>query len=236
VTRQKSYRLGPADERDVRWGLSQDVKGDVGIRSSFTAFLNTMNLRSKLERWNPGTPKRVDGRLDLYNFQSQVIDCKGTDHSTLLTYEMSETVMHAGSDYRRVWGSFEEIGDEHLSTLAIRYGRHQVLGGLEAFDDLGALVLFTTSAIRCHKRESGIARDDRGIVGSVQALSHRIRHPNEADCVDAVLADVDAEIANAIYTEADARLSGACRAYVQAAKQVRSQQRVEFVARRGRVR
>jgi hypothetical protein len=236
LTASKSYRLGPSDERDVRWGLSQDVKGDVGIRSSFTAFLNTMNLRSKLERWTPGTPKRDrSGRLDLDNFQSQVIDCKGNDHRTLLTYEMSETVMHAGSDYRRVWGAFEEIGDEHLSTLAIRYG-HKPVPGLEAFDDLGVLVAFTKDATRAHQRECRIRRYDPGVIGTARAISHRIRNPDEGDIVDAVSVEVDRDLWSAMFTEANDRLSGACRAYVQAAKHGRSQQRVEFVARRGRAR
>jgi hypothetical protein len=235
----QSYRLGPFDESEVRWGLARDLKGDVGIKSSFGAFLNTMALRSKLARFDPGYPRKdADGRMMLDEFQSQVMECKGTDHRTLLTYEMSEEMMQAGSSFSRVWGLLEEIGDAHLSTLAIRYG-HSPVGGLEAFDDLGALVLFTKDATKVHQRECRMRRTDPGIVGAAQALSARIQKPNAGDD-DAVLVEVDRELWEAMYAEADARLSRACRAYVQASKQGREQERIETVKavsmRRGRAR
>jgi hypothetical protein len=217
LTTVKTYRLGPVDERDVRWGLSQGVKGDVGIRSSFGAFLNQMYLRSKLSR------------VDILK-SWHTIPVNGHDNRTLLTYEMSEEVMGAGSEFTRVWGAFEEIGDAHVQTLAIRYS-HEPVGGLEAFDDLGALILFTKAAAKCHQRECRNKMGDPGIVGAAQALSKRIREPA---LVDAVTVEVDLDLCAAMYLEADARLSDACREYVAASKRGRDQERVQFVERRSR--
>jgi hypothetical protein len=231
VTTVKSYRLGTADERDVRWGLSQDIKGDVGMKSGFYAFLNAMNLRSKLEPWEEKDPPRtLDGYgVDLSNHEGQAMECKaGNDHRTLLTYEMSEELLGAASEIRRVWGAFAEIELEQLAVLARRYRDEQV-GGLEAFGDLGALVFDTKGAIRCHKRECGLRNDDPGIVGALQALSKRIH--KEETIEDEYKALVDGQLFRSIYAEADARLSDACRAYVAASSRQRQSHRVEQVAK-----
>ena len=226
MTTAKSYRLGKADERDVRWGLSQDIKGDVGIRSGFESFLNQMNLRSNLRTWTPKDPPRVNGRIDLSEHDGQAILCDGSDRRTQLTYEMSEEILGAASEIRRVWSAFEEIADQ-LWVLDIRYKREQV-GGLEAFEDLGALVMFTKGASKCHQRECGLRNGDPGIVGSLQALSHRIRTKETIE--DAITVAVDHDLWLAIFVEADARLSEACRAYVEAAKRTSREQRLEKVA------
>lgn len=235
MNRQRSYRLGPSDERDVRWGLSQDAKGDVGLRSGFGAFLNVMLLRAKLKPapW-PTSTYDGDGKLIFPNAQNIQYNVK-TETRTLLTYEMSEEVMRAGSEFSRIWGALEEVGEHHLFALWLRYGGRQ-LGGLEAFDDLGALVLFTKAAKKCHQRECGVARQSVDLVAAAQSLSRRMRGA-ETDDVDAVSAEVDEELATAMYLEADQRISGACRAYVKATEDGRASQRVERVralARRNR--
>lgn len=233
----KSYRLGRADERDIRWGLSQDIKGDLGLKSNFGSMQNAIDILAKMKPWEPGDPPyQADGRhLDLSNFQSQVIACKGGLDPRTAVFEatinrscrIDEERLGVASEIRRVWAAFEEIGPEHLLTLAVRY-KHQQVGGLEAFEDLGALVILTKTATRCHVRECALRRSDPGIVGAAQALSHRIR---TRKTINPIMVEIDQDLWREMFAEADTRLSAACRAYAATSKRARGTQRVEAVAR-----
>jgi hypothetical protein len=223
LTNSKSYRLSRPDERDVRWGLSQDVKGDVGIRSTFSAFKHAMDLRANMRpvEWvqpKPGEPN-----------PQQSIPCKGDDHRTLLTYEMSEELLDAAAEIRVVWGAFAMIGPHSLGILARVY-RDRCPGGLEAFDDVAPLVVDTRAAKRCHARE--VARNDGkrdpGIVGACMSLSRRIRSPQALE--DDESKETDRVLWAEMFEAADGALSGACRAYTKAAARMRQARRVEQVA------
>lgn len=212
MTKTKTFRLSEPDERDVRWGLAQDMKGDLGLRSSFEAFLNTMNLRSKLVPFVEKDPPRTNrGGLDLRDHVSQVMECASDDHRTLLTYEMSTETTAAAERSRFVLGAFALLGAYDLATLQRCY-RDVCPKGLEAWDDVGPLVVDTKASRRV---------DGGGFV-SLIGLSSRVR-------AEGGPSEQDREVWAAIYAEADEKLSAACRAYTRAGAEMRQARRLEQV-------
>jgi hypothetical protein len=245
--RIQSYRLGQRDEREVRWALGLDLKGDVGFKSGFGAFLNEMLLRSCLAPWvEKKPPQKFSGyHVDLRDHAGQCIAVNGHEHRTQLTYEMSDEITSASSKHSHVWHAISELSEEQWFALSVRYGKrpplpavepeshgqenapghenHEppagVVEGAEEFHDLGTLAGFTKTA------QASLYRDHYGIIGGLRGLSYTVGHPLD---VDPIRADADIELFERIYAEADALLSSACRTYVAASKQA---ERAEIVAR-----
>jgi hypothetical protein len=228
-----SYRLNKADERDVRWGLSQDVKGDMGMCSAFDGFERAMNLRAKIDRYDPPQPRRDrDGGLILKDFTEQYIPVKDP-RPTFTTYELDDRFLDAARRVDVIYGAFQDIGPAHLRVLdRCYYDRRPE--GLEPFGELAGLSTETHAArYGCHPREiERLNGYDPGILDAVIALSARVRSSQTIDDDQAV--KMDEKVFEAIKAEADALLSAASSAYVHASSKRRRAKMIADAARAAR--
>lgn len=147
----KAARLASKDEANLRWYLSGDAAGDVGVRSNFPSIVRRLELRAMLRP--PPEPKdpRVPPR--------QYLEVKSEDLPTLTNPDDTH-LLKAADRLRRVDHRWQQVGRAHRAVLRGFYGPRgeDRPDGLRAFvsvwsdDELGGVVLALPATRRAHQR------------------------------------------------------------------------------------
>jgi hypothetical protein len=207
MTALASLRLHPADESDLRWLLSREFEGDLGMRSGFHDFLRQMELRANLRR-SATTDPRFKPRQYLH--VSSAVEHGAAEGIA------DEALLGAAGRYRRVRRRWDALAREHQDVLAAVYGSRRY-DGLTAFrhpgssDDLSGVVLVVPEARTAFRR----SRSDRGLLDWLQRLSVRFekqRHRKKTVSSREQRRDDEQLVADLVLA-AEVRLIAAVRAY-----------------------
>jgi hypothetical protein len=206
MTALASLRLHPSDESDLRWLLSREFEGDLGMRSGFHDFLRQMDLRARLHR-----PAKTDPHLEpQYVHVSSAVEHGAAEGIA------DEALLAAAGRYRRVRRRWDALAGEHQDVLAAVYGSRRY-DGLTAFrhpgsgDELCGVVLVVPEARAAFHR----SRSDRGLLDWLQRLSVRFekqRHRKKTVSSREQRRDDEQLVADLVLA-AEVRLVAAVRAY-----------------------
>lgn len=226
-----SYRLSQEDERVLVRGARRDLRGDVGVCSG-SGNLEERSMYAPIKNFQPW--RYWDRGLQVHHATEDVGFRCGSLVVTLKRYpsvarDMGDTIMSTSLGDRIFLTVVAAVGPIRFETLKACYC-HPNPWGLETFDDVAALVATTAQATRCLKHEQAQSGAPLSMSEALGRLSRRCG-PRPAPGDEASEADKD--LFNAIYEEADARLSRACKAWSNALRDARRQNDINELARAG---
>jgi hypothetical protein len=198
-----TYRLDQRDEGDVRYLLGDDVRGDVGVRSSASSF-EARSIYAPIVNfpWLKCGPIRVTAKKPHY-----------VEHELggkLVRLSERDTFLQA------IWN---QVGPADRDTLERCYSGYRLLPHFEVFGDIAPLVCDTGGALVVEQRERAHTRIHLSRLEAMVSFAGRIdkyRSPNTPDPNQR-----DLDLFNEIEIEADHRLSQACRHYTALADAAR---------------
>lgn len=212
-----SYRLNQRDEDDVRYWLGRDVLGDLGVRSSgsnyeshllYEPILNDLPYRY-VERH-----KEEDGSITVtvHGTEDVGLRCgpvlvkpKRPHYVDRGAGEELVAISERDRRLQRIWWLLDR---KHALVLEQAYGGGRTLPALEVFAELAPLVCETMGAFTVHLRDKDAGTRFEAMMGLGERLRRR-KFDQKGD--KASEADLDLQVE--IETEADLRLSAACREY-----------------------
>lgn len=215
-----SYRLNQRDEDDVRHWLGRDVRGDLGIRSSssnFEARALLMPIRNNVpftyvDRDEKGVAIKWHGTEDvgLRCGPILVVPKKPAYVERDLGAELIATSKRDRL-LQRIWHA---VPAAHQHTLEAVYGGGRSFPAFEVFGELAPLVCDTLGASAVHLRDKAASSRFDAMVSFGERLRRR-KWEQKGDQAD----ERELDLATDIETEADLRLSKACREYSAIADQ-----------------
>lgn len=214
-----TYRLNESDERVLVRGARRDLRGDVGVCSS-AGQLEQASMCVPIGNFEPFSYWHAErgqySRTQDVGFRCGAL-VVAVHRYPRVPHDVGDALLATSAGDRLFLACVEHVGPLRFVALQRAYC-DAFPGGLETFDDVAPLAADTAAASICLTREQGTAGRALSLHEALGRLSRRCGpHPAPGQ----ERSEADLALFGAIYEEADARLSRACRAWTAALRDAR---------------
>lgn len=208
-----SYRLNQRDEDDVRHWLGRDVRGDLGVRSSSSNF----ESRALLMPIRNNVPSHYydiheDGTTTRHGTDDVGLRCGPIlvvpKKPAYVERDLGAELIATSKRDRLLQRIWQAVPAAHRHTLEAVYGGGRTFPAFEVFGELAPLVCDTLGAGAVHLRDKAAPTKFDAMVSFGERL-RRKKWDQKGDQAN----ERELDLSTDIETEADLRLSKACREY-----------------------
>jgi hypothetical protein len=219
-----SYRLDQRDEADVRYWLGDDIRGEVGVHSG-SGSLDARSIYKPIENFKPYRHVERDqyGRLTWHGTEDVGLRCgpivvKPKKPAYVQREEGDLLVTFSERDFflESLWKQLDPAVNPNINpdtrvAIELCYGGLPVPKGFEDFGDIAPLLYDTKAAPIVQQRESSRAKRQLTRLEALMQFGFRMMQKGIE------IKERDYDLKTEMETEADARLSMACREYTRVA-------------------
>jgi hypothetical protein len=219
-----SYRLDQRDEADVRYWLGDDIRGEVGVHSG-SGSLDARSIYKPIENFKPYRHVERDqfGRLTWSGTEDVGLRCgpivvKPKKPAYVQREEGDLLVTFSERDFflESLWKQLDPAVNPNINpdtrvAIELCYSGLPVPKGFEDFGDIAPLLYDTKAAPIVQQREASRAKRQLTRLEALMQFGFRMMQKGIE------IKERDYDLKTEMETEADARLSMACREYTRVA-------------------